>query len=98
MLDAPLYESVANCLKKYLLNLSLAQEQLQYALSEVLKLRKGVCQDFTHLIASLRSIGFAARYVSGYLETLLPKGKQNFKDQTLLMRGSQCMCLKWVGV
>jgi transglutaminase-like putative cysteine protease len=45
-------------------------------LSEVLKLRKGVCQDFTHLmIACLRSLGFAARYVSGYLETLPPKGK-----------------------
>jgi transglutaminase-like putative cysteine protease len=32
--------------------------------------RRGVCQDFAHLsIACLRSIGLAARYVSGYLET-----------------------------
>lgn len=45
-------------------------------LKTVLKERKGVCQDFSHLaIASLRSLGFAARYVSGYLETLPPKGK-----------------------
>lgn len=37
---------------------------------EVLRLRKGVCQDFAHLqIACLRSIGLAARYVSGYLLT-----------------------------
>ena len=32
--------------------------------------RKGVCQDFAHImIACLRSIGLAARYVSGYLLT-----------------------------
>jgi transglutaminase-like putative cysteine protease len=35
---------------------------------EVLKNRRGVCQDFSHLmIACLRSRGLAARYVSGYL-------------------------------
>jgi transglutaminase-like putative cysteine protease len=45
-------------------------------LKTVLKERKGVCQDFSHLaIACLRSMGFAARYVSGYIETLPPKGK-----------------------
>ena len=37
---------------------------------ELLKKREGVCQDFTHLmIVCLRSIGLAARYVSGYIET-----------------------------
>jgi transglutaminase-like putative cysteine protease len=36
----------------------------------VLTERRGVCQDFAHLtIGCLRSIGLAARYVSGYLET-----------------------------
>ncbi len=36
--------------------------------SEVLNLRKGVCQDFTHLfLGLLRSNGVAARYASGYL-------------------------------
>jgi transglutaminase-like putative cysteine protease len=35
---------------------------------EVLNKRRGVCQDFAHLmIACLRSRGLAARYVSGYL-------------------------------
>lgn len=44
---------------------------------EILALRKGVCQDFAHLqIASLRSFGIPARYVSGYLETLPPPGKE----------------------
>jgi transglutaminase-like putative cysteine protease len=38
--------------------------------------RRGVCQDFAHLgIACLRSIGLAARYVSGYLETDPPPGR-----------------------
>ena len=45
------------------------------ALSEVFVQRSGVCQDFAHLqIACLRSIGLAARYVSGYLSTEPPPG------------------------
>jgi len=43
---------------------------------EFFKARRGVCQDFAHLmIAGLRSLGLAARYVSGYLETLPPEGQ-----------------------
>ena len=43
----------------------------------VVKLRKGVCQDFAHLmIACLRNMGLPARYVSGYIETLPPPGKE----------------------
>jgi transglutaminase-like putative cysteine protease len=43
---------------------------------EVFKKRRGVCQDFAHVqIACLRSIGLAARYVSGYLRTYPPPGK-----------------------
>jgi transglutaminase-like putative cysteine protease len=43
----------------------------------VVKLKKGVCQDFAHLmIACLRNQGVAARYVSGYLETFPPPGKK----------------------
>jgi len=42
-------------------------------LSDVLRDRRGVCQDFAHLeIACLRSLGLAARYVSGYLVTQPP--------------------------
>jgi transglutaminase-like putative cysteine protease len=45
-------------------------------LSEVLASRRGVCQDFAHLaIGCLRSLGLAARYISGYLETQPPPGK-----------------------
>ncbi len=39
-------------------------------IKEVLQQRHGVCQDFAHLqIGCLRSLGLAARYVSGYLVT-----------------------------
>ena len=37
----------------------------------------GVCQDFAHLAVScLRSVGLPGRYVSGYLETVPPPGKE----------------------
>jgi transglutaminase-like putative cysteine protease len=46
-------------------------------LSELLESRKGVCQDFAHLaVGCLRSVGLAARYVSGYLETIPPPGQE----------------------
>jgi len=49
-------------------------------LSEVLANRRGVCQDFAHLaIACLRSLGLAARYVSGYLETLPLPGQEKLQ-------------------
>ncbi len=43
---------------------------------EALQQRRGVCQDFAHiLIACLRSLGLAARYVSGYLLTQPAEGQ-----------------------
>jgi transglutaminase-like putative cysteine protease len=49
---------------------------LSTPLAEVLAARRGVCQDFAHLaVGALRSIGLAARYVSGYIETTPPPGK-----------------------
>ena len=43
---------------------------------EVFAQKRGVCQDFAHLMLScLRSLGLAARYVSGYLLTRPPPGK-----------------------
>jgi transglutaminase-like putative cysteine protease len=45
-------------------------------IDELMESRQGVCQDFAHLaIGCLRSVGLAARYVSGYLETVPPPGK-----------------------
>ena len=45
--------------------------------AEVMKEKKGVCQDFAQIaIACIRSVGLPARYVSGYIETVPPKGKE----------------------
>jgi transglutaminase-like putative cysteine protease len=45
-------------------------------IGQVFESRRGVCQDFARLeITCLRALGLAARYVSGYLETVPPKGK-----------------------
>jgi transglutaminase-like putative cysteine protease len=45
--------------------------------AEVLEAREGVCQDFARLaIACLRANGLAASYVSGYLATDPPPGKE----------------------
>jgi transglutaminase-like putative cysteine protease len=46
-------------------------------IDEVMERRLGVCQDFAHVqIACLRSLGLPASYVSGYLVTRPPPGKQ----------------------
>ena len=53
--------------------------------------RKGVCQDFAHImVACLRAVGVAARYVSGYLLTVPAPG-------TVKLRGSDASHA-WVAV
>jgi transglutaminase-like putative cysteine protease len=47
---------------------------------DVLRNRRGVCQDFAHLeMACLRSLGLPARYVSGYIATTPPPGQPRLK-------------------
>jgi transglutaminase-like putative cysteine protease len=49
---------------------------LSTQVSALLEKRTGVCQDFAHfMVASLRSLGLAGRYVSGYLATRPAPGK-----------------------
>ena len=46
-------------------------------LATVFAHKRGVCQDFAHVaIACLRAMGLAARYVSGYIRTIAPPGKE----------------------
>lgn len=43
---------------------------IEVPLQEVMEKRHGVCQDFAHvMLGALRSLGLAARYVSGYLRS-----------------------------
>lgn len=53
------------------------ETEVDTPVAEVFAGRRGVCQDFAHVgIACLRSLGLPARYVSGYLETDPPPGKE----------------------
>jgi transglutaminase-like putative cysteine protease len=46
-------------------------------MAEVMRKRRGVCQDFAHVvIGCVRAVGLPARYVSGYLRTLPPPGRE----------------------
>jgi transglutaminase-like putative cysteine protease len=51
------------------------QTDITTTVAEILRLRRGVCQDFAHvMIAGLRGLGLPARYVSGYILTQPPPG------------------------
>jgi transglutaminase-like putative cysteine protease len=63
-------------------------------LAEVLRLRRGVCQDFAHLAtACVRAMGLAARYTSGYLRTIPPPGKPRLVGAD----ASHAWCAAWCG-
>ncbi len=48
--------------------------------AEAFEIKAGVCQDFTHIMtAALRSLGIPAGYVSGYLRTIPPPGKERLE-------------------
>ncbi len=66
---------------------------------EVLRHKRGVCQDFAHLqIACLRALGLPARYVSGYLLTHPPAGQQKLAgaDESHAWLSVWCPELGWV--
>jgi transglutaminase-like putative cysteine protease len=68
-------------------------------LKRVLAKRRGVCQDFAHLqIASLRSLGLPARYVSGYLLTDPPAGRERLvgADASHAWVSVACPLLGWL--
>ncbi|WP_034007179.1 transglutaminase-like domain-containing protein, partial [Pseudomonas aeruginosa] len=48
--------------------------------AEAFDMRAGVCQDFSHImIAGLRGLGIPAGYVSGFLRTIPPAGKERLE-------------------
>jgi transglutaminase-like putative cysteine protease len=65
---------------------------------EALAARRGVCQDFTHvMLACLRSRGLAARYVSGYLRTARLEGELGGSDGPDALQGADASHA-WVSV
>ena len=75
----PLFEAVYDLIKRIYTDFKFTPgfTTVSTPLSVVMKERKGVCQDFAHLaISCIHSMGLPARYVSGYLETLAPAGKE----------------------
>jgi transglutaminase-like putative cysteine protease len=70
-------------------------------LEQVFAKRRGVCQDFAHLeLACLRSLGLAARYVSGYLCPATPPGQRRLvgADATHAWLSVWCPVLGWVDI
>ena len=55
--------------------------------------RRGVCQDFAHLaVGCLRTLGLAARYVSGYIETEPPPGE----PKLIGVDATHAWCSVWI--
>lgn len=97
----PLMQGVQALMEKIFDEFTFDAEATQVAtpLVEVLESRRGVCQDFAHLmLACLRSRGLAARYVSGYLLTQPPPGQPRLigADASHAWVSVFCPVLGWV--
>ena len=70
--------------------------------SEAFALRRGVCQDFAHvMIAGLRALGIPAAYVSGFLRTIPPPGKPRLEGADAMHAWVRVRCDEdagWIGV
>jgi hypothetical protein len=65
----------------------------------VLKERRGVCQDFSHLaIACLRSMGLALDMLADTSKRFHQLDNRSYKARMLLTLGFRCISLRWAGV
>ncbi len=68
---------------------------------EAFEARRGVCQDFAHImISGLRGLGLAAAYVSGYLRTIPAPGRPRLEGADATHAWVNLWCgdvLGWVG-
>jgi transglutaminase-like putative cysteine protease len=61
-------------------------------------LRRGVCQDFSHImIAGLRGLGVPAGYVSGFLRTIPPPGKERLEGADAMHAWVRVWCGREAG-
>lgn len=66
--------------------------------AEAFALRKGVCQDFAHvMISGLRGIGVPAGYVSGFLRTNPPAGKPRLEGADAMHAWVRAWCGQHIG-
>jgi transglutaminase-like putative cysteine protease len=66
--------------------------------AEAFALRKGVCQDFAHImIAGLRGVGIPAGYVSGFLRTIPPAGKARLEGADAMHAWARVWCGQHAG-
>ncbi len=65
---------------------------------DAFELRRGVCQDFTHvMIAGLRGLGIPAGYVSGFLRTIPPAGKERLEGADAMHAWVKVWCGREAG-
>lgn len=65
---------------------------------EAFKLKSGVCQDFAHvMIVALRSLGIPAGYVSGFLRTIPPPGKERLEGADAMHAWVRVWCGETTG-
>lgn len=77
--DRPIFEAAYELMQRIYTDFEFDPEFTNVAtpIHVVMKEKKGVCQDFAQIaIACLRSVGLPGRYISGYIETLPPPGKE----------------------
>ncbi|MDE1991459.1 MAG: transglutaminase family protein [Rhizobiaceae bacterium] len=65
---------------------------------EAFRLKRGVCQDFSHvMIIALRSLGIPAGYVSGFLRTIPPPGKERLEGADAMHAWVRIWCGHTIG-
>ena len=65
---------------------------------EAFSLKRGVCQDFSHImIIALRSLGIPAGYVSGFLRTIPPPGKERLEGADAMHAWVRIWCGETAG-
>ncbi|MEO5806354.1 transglutaminase family protein [Devosia sp.] len=71
---------------------------VQTSPNEAFALKKGVCQDFAHImIAGLRGLGIPAGYVSGFLRTNPPPGKPRLEGADAMHAWVRVWCGQHAG-
>jgi transglutaminase-like putative cysteine protease len=66
--------------------------------ADAFSIKRGVCQDFSHvMIAGLRGLGIPAGYVSGFLRTIPPPGKERLEGADAMHAWVKVWCGREAG-